>query len=512
MSNEEGYNSQNTLEEVDDNNKNENNNQENQNENINQQLENKEEQNIIDNNEENNKALNDIPQDEKVIEENNKKEDINELKEEIKPENNNELIKEEKLEENKVEENKEEENKIEENTVEENKEEENKVEENKEEENKVEENKVEENKEEENKVEENKEEENKEEENKVEENKEEENKVEENKEEENNENKNIEKKIENNALDELEEEKEVIKKEKEIKEEKLDENKEEDKNKKENKEIENNNIIEEGNKNQYINEDNIQNISINKTRDNEKLNDFYDKDKENLSIKRNLVDLEEYDRSIKIILLGDSSVGKSSLIQRLIKNEFSELPATVAIEYHTYKISINDFSIRMQIWDTAGQEKFNSIVSNYYKGTDVGIFLYSVEKANSFNNVKIWFESLKESIGQNSLNILLGNKSDIEEKKKEVSFEQGENFATENKFYLFREISCKINSEEEVENIMEVFDEIGKYFYNYYRSRINGTSSGDFNYVATDSMLAIGEKERNKQIKQNNKKKKKCCN
>ena len=449
MSNEEGYNSQNTLEEVDDNNKNENNNQENQNENINQQLENKEEQNIIDNNEENNKALNDIPQDEKVIEENNKKEDINELKEEIKPENNNELIKEEKVEENKVEE-----NKIEENTVEENKEE-------------------------------------------------------------NNENKNIEKKIENNALDELEEEKEVIKKEKEIKEEKLDENKEEDKNKKENKEIENNNIIEEGNKNQYINEDNIQNISINKTRDNEKINDindFYDKDKENLSIKRNLVDLEEYDRSIKIILLGDSSVGKSSLIQRLIKNEFSELPATVAIEYHTYKISINDFSIRMQIWDTAGQEKFNSIVSNYYKGTDVGIFLYSVEKANSFNNVKIWFESLKESIGQNSLNILLGNKSDIEEKKKEVSFEQGENFATENNFYLFREISCKINSEEEVENIMEVFDEIGKYFYDYYRSRINATSSGDFNYVATDSMLAIGEKERNKQIKQNNKKKKKCCN
>ena len=447
MSNEEGYNSQNTLEEVDDNNKNENNNQENQNENINQQLENKEEQNIIDNNEENNKALNDIPQDEKVIEENNKKEDINELKEEIKPENNNELINEEKVEENKVEENKKEENK-----------------------------------------------------------------VEENKEEENNENKNIEKKIENNALDELEEEKEVIKKEKEIKEEKLDENKEEDKNKKENKEIENNNIIEEGNKNQYINEDNIQSISINKTRDNEKINDFYDKDKENLSIKRNLVDLEEYDRSIKIILLGDSSVGKSSLIQRLIKNEFSELPATVAIEYHTYKISINNFSIRMQIWDTAGQEKFNSIVSNYYKGTDVGIFLYSVEKANSFNNVKIWFESLKESIGQNSLNILLGNKSDIEEKKKEVSFEQGENFATENKFYLFREISCKINSEEEVENIMEVFDEIGKYFYDYYRSRINATSSGDFNYVATDSMLAIGEKERNKQIKQNNKKKKKCCN
>lgn len=166
----------------------------------------------------------------------------------------------------------------------------------------------------------------------------------------------------------------------------------------------------------------------------------------------------------------------------------------------------------MQIWDTAGQEKFNSIVSNYYKGTDVGIFLYSVEKANSFNNVKIWFESLKESIGQNSLNILLGNKSDIEEKKKEVSFEQGENFATENNFYLFREISCKINSEEEVENIMEVFDEIGKYFYDYYRSRINATSSGDFNYVATDSMLAIGEKERNKQIKQNNKKKKKCCN
>ena len=89
-------------------------------------------------------------------------------------------------------------------------------------------------------------------------------------------------------------------------------------------------------------------------------------------------DSDDYDNSIKVILLGDSYVGKSSLLNRLINNEFSEQQATIAIESRTYTISLNEYSIRMQIWDTAGQEKFNSIISNYYKGTDVGIFIYSI--------------------------------------------------------------------------------------------------------------------------------------
>ena len=337
----------------------------------------------------------------------------------------------------------------------------------------------------------------------------------------------------------------------EIKEENI--NKEENNNPEENKQIEENKVVEENNNNKIVEENNDNKIgevdgenggnnllkgvneekldekkeevqnkneniknapNINESQNSIKNNikenndEDKDKDKENITIKRNLLDLEEYDKSIKVIVLGDSSVGKSSLINRLIKNEFVELSATLSLEYHTYIISLNEYSIRMQIWDTAGQEKFNSIINNYYKGTEVGIFLYSIENEDSFTNVKQWFDDLKENIGENSVNILLGNKTDLEQEKRVVTFDQGKDFATKNGFYLFREISCKSDNKDEVENIMEVFDEIGKHFYEFYKSRRNATSSADMNYVATDSMIAIGEKQRNKQ---KNPKKSKCC-
>ena len=241
----------------------------------------------------------------------------------------------------------------------------------------------------------------------------------------------------------------------------------------------------------------------------ENINNINEKEEiqENITINRNIGLTDEYERSIKVIILGDSSVGKSSLINRLLNNEFKELPATLAIEYHTYLISLNEYRIRMQIWDTAGQEKFNSIVSNYYKGTEVGIFLYSIDNEESFKNVKIWFEKLKSNAGDNSVNVLLGNKKDLENEKRKVTYEQGENFANDNEFLLFRELSCKSSDEDEIENIMEIFDEIGKHFYDFYRNRRHATSSADMNYVATESMIALGEKQRNKEKP----KKKKCC-
>ena len=265
---------------------------------------------------------------------------------------------------------------------------------------------------------------------------------------------------------------------------------------------------EEQKENQNKKDENILNVNKNENDNKININENKEEGKENMTIKRNLFDLEEYDKSIKVIVLGDSSVGKSSLIHRLIKNEFIDLPATLSLEYHTYIISVNEYSIRMQIWDTAGQEKFDSIVNNYYKSTEVGIFLYSIEKEESFNNIKKWFNDLKENIGENSLNILLGNKSDLEEEKRAVTFNQGEDFSKQNGFHLFKEISCKSNDRDEVEKIMKVFDEIGRHFYEFYKSRRNASSSVDMNYVATQSMIAIGEKQRSKQNKTD---KKKCC-
>ena len=232
-------------------------------------------------------------------------------------------------------------------------------------------------------------------------------------------------------------------------------------------------------------------------------------DEEKLNIERNLVESELYDSSIKVIILGDSYVGKSSLINRLINNKFVELSSTLSIEYHTYIISINDYKIRMQLWDTAGQEKYNSIISNYYKGTDVAIFVYSIDNQETFENIQMWFKHLKEN-NEDSLNILIGNKLDMEkEGARVVSYENAENFARENNFFLIREISCKSKEAYEIEDIYEVFDEIGKYFYEKSKDRNNNADS--ISYKVSDSMRTLGEKHRIKKENEKNKKKVGCC-
>ena len=229
-------------------------------------------------------------------------------------------------------------------------------------------------------------------------------------------------------------------------------------------------------------------------------------DEENENIERNLSESEQYDKSIKVIILGDSYVGKSSLINRLINNKFVELSNTLSIEYHTYVISINGYKIRMQIWDTAGQEKFNSLISNYYKNTDVAIFVYSIDKEESFQNLEMWFKHLKDN-NENSLNILIGNKLDKEKEGERVlNYEKAENFAKLNKFFLFREISCKSKEIYDIEDIYEIFDEIGKKFYN--ESKEDRNNSDSVSYKVSDSMRSLGDKQK---LKKNEKKKKKSC-
>ena len=229
-------------------------------------------------------------------------------------------------------------------------------------------------------------------------------------------------------------------------------------------------------------------------------------DEENENIERNLSESEQYDKSIKVIILVDSYVGKSSLINRLINNKFVELSNTLSIEYHTYVISINGYKIRMQIWDTAGQEKFNSLISNYYKNTDVAIFVYSIDKEESFQNLEMWFKHLKDN-NENSLNILIGNKLDKEKEGERVlNYEKAENFAKLNKFFLFREISCKSKEIYDIEDIYEIFDEIGKKFYN--ESKEDRNNSDSVSYKVSDSMRTLGDKQK---LKKNEKKKKKCC-
>ena len=218
-----------------------------------------------------------------------------------------------------------------------------------------------------------------------------------------------------------------------------------------------------------------------------------------------------YDKSIKIILLGDSGVGKTSLLNCLEPNDIDlNQKKTISLEYFNYIIKANNNIIRMQIWDTVGHEKFNSIISNYYKTTDVAIFMYSIDNIESFNNINNWFNELNDK-GNNDNNIktikiLLGNKNDLEKERK-VTYKMGEKLKNEKNFYFFQEINCSYKNKEENDLVQNLFFEIGKIVYKeYIFTKMERVNSSVYNYEASNSILATSDSQTNT----TNKKHKSC--
>ena len=192
-------------------------------------------------------------------------------------------------------------------------------------------------------------------------------------------------------------------------------------------------------------------------------------------------------------MIGDGKVGKTSIIRRLTENKFSEkYVPSISLEYTNYCLKLNNYIIRMQIWDTSGQEKyeFNSIISNYYKTADVAIFVYSINDINTFNNAQEYIKDLlneNEEENNNIRKVLLGNKSDLFNERK-VDKKIAKNFGDENDFDIFSEISCK----GENTTIKTIFDDIGKLLYNE-NSRLSNSSS--FQYSAGPSILEVESRE-----------------
>jgi len=128
---------------------------------------------------------------------------------------------------------------------------------------------------------------------------------------------------------------------------------------------------------------------------------------------------DDYDMNFKIIIVGDSGVGKSNMGTRYINNEFQlDTRTTVGVEFFTKNININKTNIRAHIWDTAGQEKFKAITKSYYKGAKGALVVYDITRKESFDNVDKWISDLKAN-GENDLVItLIGNKCDLENERK----------------------------------------------------------------------------------------------
>ena len=124
------------------------------------------------------------------------------------------------------------------------------------------------------------------------------------------------------------------------------------------------------------------------------------------------------DFKLKIVVVGDSGVGKTNLIRRFIQDDFqSNSKATVGVEFFSKSFKMNDNVFKIEIWDTAGQERYKSITAAYYKGAKGGLVVYDVTSKTSFDNVDNWVSEIKEKASTDMKTMMIGNKIDLKDER-----------------------------------------------------------------------------------------------
>ena len=165
---------------------------------------------------------------------------------------------------------------------------------------------------------------------------------------------------------------------------------------------------------------------------------------------------EDYDYIFKVLLLGNSDVGKSSIILRYVEQTWSDIfVPTIGVDFKVKTLQINKKNVKMQIWDTAGQERFRTVVSSYFKGSHGIFIIYDITNRESFKNLENWLGEIEKNSSENVLKILIGNKCDLENER-DVQFDEGQAFANRNGMQ-FIETSAKNNT-----NINEAFEALAK--------------------------------------------------
>ena len=215
----------------------------------------------------------------------------------------------------------------------------------------------------------------------------------------------------------------------------------------------------------------------------------------------------DYDLSFKLIVVGDSGVGKSCLTIKATKNNFDSIYSpTIGFEFLTFFIKIEELYVKLQIWDTCGQEVYRSLISSFYHNSSLALLVYAIDEKNSFIHLDSWLNEIRTH-GNPDINIfVIGNKVDLENKRL-ISRELAKDFVEKNNAKLFLETSAKTGF-----NAQNVFIEATKLLYEQhlqFKDRISrpdtlGNIIGD-EVNKNIVMETIDEEESNKS------RKKGCC-
>ena len=206
-----------------------------------------------------------------------------------------------------------------------------------------------------------------------------------------------------------------------------------------------------------------------------------------------------YDMIFKVVLIGDTSVGKTNILSKYLSNEFDpDSKATVGVEFGTKDFKIENNIVKVQIWDTAGQERYRSITNAYYKGAKGSLLVYDITNPKTFENIDRWLSDLKVNGDENISVVLLGNKSDLESDRK-VSTQQGKEKAEFYKLAFMETSALNGNNIEKAFN--ELITDVYKNHHEFFEKQAK--------IELSDKAVDLGNAEKNNEGEE--KKKKFCC-
>ena len=213
---------------------------------------------------------------------------------------------------------------------------------------------------------------------------------------------------------------------------------------------------------------------------------------------------------LKLIVVGNQGTGKSCILNRFVNETFDEnYQATIGLDFQSKNVTIHDQDVRLILYDTAGQEKFRSLIPMYIREAQIILLIYDISDKDSFDSIPRWIQEVLDVKNTDAVFALIGNKNDLENDRK-VTFEEGKKFAEENKF-IFQEVSAKSGKNFETLFEVQLFEAVYNKFKSEFDKRERMYDDGQVNEENNDKNTDNKVKLEANNTNQNVKKKKKCC-